>query len=257
MADRTEWQRAVEPQLRALGREIEVPPASDLTTVVRQRLEGHAGRRRHVPVLRAGALRRRPVWRAALVVAVAVLAVLVATPQGRAVISHVLRFAGIELRQAPGPVRSPASSASLPGERQMSLEEARRQVSFPILVPAALGRPGEVVVSDGGRVASLVYRRTPYGKVRIDEFAGHLDPILFQKFVHFGDVTPVEVNGTKGLWIKGPHLLMYITRDGVPATASARLTKGNTLIWGTRQVALRLEGKLGKRTALGIADSAH
>ncbi len=31
MADRTEWQRAVEPQLRALGREIEVPPASDLT----------------------------------------------------------------------------------------------------------------------------------------------------------------------------------------------------------------------------------
>ncbi len=172
-------------------------------------------------------------------------------------ISHVLRFAGIELRQAPGPVRSPGSSASLPGERQMSLEEARRQVSFPILVPAALGRPGEVVVSDGGRVASLVYSRTPYGKVLIDEFAGHLDPILFQKFVHFGDVTPVEVNGTKGLWIKGPHLLMYVTHDGVPATASARLTKGNTLIWGTRQVALRLEGKLGQRTALSIADSAH
>src|SRR5258707_853986 len=119
----------------------------------------------------------------------------------------------------------------------------------------ALGR--EVVVSDGGRVASLVYSRTPCGKVLIDEFAGHLDPILFQKFVHFGDVTPVEVNGTKGLWIKGPHLLMYVTRDGVPATASARLTKGNTLIWGTRQVALRLEGKLGQRTALSIADSAH
>jgi len=50
---------------------------------------------------------------------------------------------------------------------------------------------------------------------------------------------------------------MYITRDGLPATASARLTTGNTLIWGTRHVALRLEGKLGKSTALGIADSAH
>ena len=152
---------------------------------------------------------------------------------------------------------SPRSSASLPGERRMSLPQARRHVSFPILVPAALGRPGEVVVSDGGRVASLIYRRTPYGKVLVDEFAGHLDPILFQKFVDFGDVSPVEVNGTKGLWIKGPHLLMYITRDGLPATASARLTAGNTLIWGTRQVALRLEGKLGKRTALSIADSAH
>src|SRR5260370_18183633 len=162
MADRTEWQRAVESQLRALGREIEVPPASDLTAVVRQRLDGHAGRRPHVPAMRAGALRRRPVWRAALVAAVAVLAVLVATPQGRAVISHVLRFAGIELRQAPGPVRSPGSSASLPGERQMSLEEARRQLSFPLLVPAAFARPGEVAVSDGGRAAAPAYTPNPY-----------------------------------------------------------------------------------------------
>src|SRR5260370_39854324 len=131
MADRTEWQRAVESQLRALGREIEVPPASDLTAVVRQRLEGHAGRRRHVPAMRAGALRRRPVWRAALVAAVAVLAVLVATPQGRAVVSHGLRFAGIELRQAAGPVPSPGSSPSLPGARQLPLQEHRPPVSFP------------------------------------------------------------------------------------------------------------------------------
>ena len=139
----------------------------------------------------------------------------------------------------------------------MSLEKARHQVSFPILVPAALGRPLEVVVSDRGRVASLIYRRTPYGQLRMDEFAGHLDPVYFEKFVHFGNMTEVEVNGTKGLWIKGPHVLLYITRDGTPATASARLTTGNTLIWGTGQVALRLEGNFGKVAALAIADSAH
>jgi len=139
----------------------------------------------------------------------------------------------------------------------MSLEQARHQVSFPILVPAALGQPSEVVVSDGGRVASLTYRRTPYGEVRMDEFAGHLDPLVFQKFVHFGHVTEVEMNGFKGMWIKGPHELIYITRDGTPATASARLTTGNTLIWGTRQVALRLEGNFGKTAALAIASSAH
>jgi len=46
------------------------------------------------------------------------------------------------------------------------------------------------------------------------------------------------------------------TCDGTPATASARLTTGNTLIWGTRQVALRLEGNLGKAAALAIASSA-
>ena len=50
---------------------------------------------------------------------------------------------------------------------------------------------------------------------------------------------------------------MYITRDGTPAVASARLTTGNTLIWGTRRVALRLEGNLGKTAALAIASSAR
>jgi len=173
------------------------------------------------------------------------------------VITHVFRFAGIELRQAPGPVRSPGSSASLPGERQMPLDKARHQASFPILVPTALGQPGEVVVSDGGRVVSLIYPRTPHGLVRLDEFAGQLDQIFFQKFVHSADVTEVEVNGTKGLWIKGPHELMYITRDGYSATASARLTTGNTLIWGTRQVALRLEGNLSKTASLAVATSAR
>jgi hypothetical protein len=256
MADRAGWRRAVEAELRAAGGELEVPPPSDLTAAVRQRLEGQSVRHRHVPA-RTGILRLRPGWRAALVVVAAFLAVLIATPQGRAVIIHVFRFAGVELRQEPGPARSTGSSAALPGERRMSLQKARHQVSFAILVPAALGRPSEVVVSDRGRVASLIYRRAPYGELRMDEFAGHLDPVFFQKFVQFGDVTEVEVNGARGMWIKDPHVLMYITRDGTPAAASARLTTGNTLIWGTRQVALRLEGNLGKTAALAIANSAR
>jgi hypothetical protein len=87
--------------------------------------------------------------------------------------------------------------------------------------------------------------------------AGHLDQLYFKKFVHPGDVTKVKVNGLKGLWIKGPHELVYITRDGSSATASARLTTGNTLIWGAGQVALRLEGNFGKAAALTIASSAR
>ena len=113
------------------------------------------------------------------------------------------------------------------------------------------------MVSDRGRVVSLIYRQTQYGLVRLDEFAGHLDTIFFQKFVSLRMMTKVEVHGTKGEWIKGPHELVYVTRDGMPATASARLTVGNTLIWGTSQVALRLEGNLSKAAALAIARSAH
>jgi len=257
MTDRTGWQDAVESELRAVGRELAVPPASDLTAAVRQRLEGRAVRHSRVPALGAGALRRRPRRRAALVVLAALLAALIATPQGRAGITHVLRFAGVELRQEPGPVRSPGTSGSLPGERRVPLQQARHQVSFPILVPAVLGRPGEVVVSDRGRVVSLIYRRAQYGQLRLDEFAGHLDTVYFRKFVSLRMLNEVTVNGTTGAWIKGPHELLYITRSGTPAMASARLTTGNTLIWGTSQVALRLEGNLTKAAALAIARSAH
>lgn len=256
MADRAGWQHAVESELRAAGRALEVPPAGDVSAAVRRRLERGSTASRSGPILATGTWRGRPKWRAALVVVVVFLAVLVATPQGRAVISHVFRFGGVELRQGPGPVRSPGRSGALPGERQMSLAKARHQVSFPLLVPAALGPPGEVLVSDRGRVASLIYRGPPYGLVRIDEYAGHLDQIFFLKFVHLANVTEVQVDGTKGLWIKGPEELMYVRRDGTPAAASARLTTGNTLIWGTRQVALRLEGNLGRAAALAIARSA-
>jgi hypothetical protein len=257
VADRTGWQDVLESELRAVGRELEVTPASDLTAAVRQRLEGQPVRQSRAPGWTADARHRRLAWRAALVVVVAVLAALIAVPPGRAVVIRVLRFAGVEFRQEPGPVRSPGTSGSLPGERRMPLQQARHQVSFPILVPAVLGRPGEVVVSDRGRVVTLIYRRTRYGQVRLDEFAGHLDTLYFRKFVSLRMLNEVQVNGTTGAWIKGPHELVYITRSGTSAIASARLTTGNTLIWGTSQVALRLEGNLSKAAALAIASSAH
>ena len=257
MADRDGWRPALEAELRGLGRELGVPPAADVTRAVRQRLEQAPAPRRQPGVPGTGGSRLwRPAWRAAVVILAILAVLLVATPQGRALITHVLRFAGVELRQEPGPALSPGSHGSLPGERRMPLGQARRAVSFPILVPAALGRPDEVVVSDRGRVASLIYREAP-GQVRLDEFAGHLDPVFFRKFVLFGNVTQVSVNGVKGLWIKGPHELVYIPRGGGQAVASPRLTTGNTLIWGTRGVALRLEGALSRHRALAIAASAR
>ena len=277
MADRAPWLAAAEAELRALARELEVPPARDLTAAVRQRLEERAapGRprwrapvnrlRRRAPVSRP---RRRAVL-TALAVLAALAVVVIATPQGRAAISHVFRFDGVELRQSqspgPGQTQSPGpgqsrpatGSASLPGEQRMSLAQARRQVSFPILVPAVLGQPGQVLVSDGGRVVSLVYPRTRYGQVRMDEFAGQVDQIYFEKIVYLGNVTKVTVNGRKALWIKGPHELVYLRRDGTTTEAPPRLTTGNTLLWGTRQAALRLEGNFGEQAALAIAGSAR
>ena len=249
-------------ELRALSPRLDVPPAADQATAVRQRLEAWHGPRtrqrrepRPQPIARWRALILYPRWRAALIVALIVVALAVAIPQSRAVIVHVLRLDGVELRQAPGP--SPAPHPSLPGEQRMPLGQARQRVAFPILVPAKLGRPAAVMVSDGGRVATLIYDRTLYGQARLDEFDGHLDPVYFEKFVQAGSVTEVRLNGTKGLWVAGPQEIVYVRSDGMIVQTSARLTTGSTLIWGTQKVVLRLEGGFSKAAALAVAASAR
>jgi hypothetical protein len=257
MADPGSRRRELEAELRAAGRAVAVPPAPDLTGAVRQRLVTPAKRRRHLPALGTARSRRGMAWRAALVGLVTIGVLLIATPQGRAAITGVLRFAGIELRQGRGPTPGHGRGAALPGERRMTLAQARQRAGFPILVPAALGRPDEVAVSDGGRIVSLIYPRTPHGQLRLDEFAGRLDMLIFEKFIQFAHVTEVRVNGSKGLWLTGPHDLMYINAAGVPVAASARMTTGNTLIWGSGRVVLRLEGRLGRAAALAIARSAR
>jgi len=251
-----QWQDALVSELRALSPRLDVPPAGEQAAPVRQRLEAQQRTKsRPRPAARWRARFLYPRWRAALLAALTVVALTAAIPQSRAVIAHVLRLDGVELRQEPGP--SPAPHPSLPGEQRMSLEQARQHVAFPILVPAKLGRPSGVTVSDRGRVATLIYDHTPYGQVRLDEFDGHLDPVYFVKFVHLGGVTEVRVNGAKGLWVTGPQEIIYVRSDGAIVQASARLTTGNTLIWGTPRVALRLEGGFSKAAALTVAASAR
>jgi hypothetical protein len=264
VADRAPWLAVAESELRAVARDLEVPPPPDLTSAVRRQLAERmtpARPRWRAPVRRP---RRRAVL-TALAVLAALAGIVIATPQGRAAISHVFRFDGVEIRQGQSPSPSPGQGrshpatggASLPGEQRMPLDQARRRASFPILIPAALGPPGQVLVGDGGRVVSLVYPRTRYGLVRMDEFAGQVDQIYFEKIVYLGSVTQVKVNGGKALWIKGPHELVYLRPDGTTAGAPPRLTTGNTLLWGTGHAVLRLEGSLGQQTAIAIARSAR
>jgi len=258
VAERTDWPHDLEAELRALGRELVVPSAPDLREAVRGRLDKRLVRSERPGGIGIRAVRlRRPAWRIALAIVLVLLGLLVATPQGRALVSHVFRFSGIELSQQSSPPVSPRPSASLPGERRVPLDQARRLVTFPILVPAALGRPDQVVVSDRGRVATLGYDHTAYGQVRMDEFDGHLDTVVFEKFIFAHTVSKVRLNGRNAYWIKGPHEIVYVTADGRTDTASARLTNGNTLIWDTPRVALRLEGRFDLPHALAVASSAR
>lgn len=255
MADHADGRGDVARELRALGRDVAVPPAPDLTEDVRRRVEEAGGRPRGLGTRPAPA--RRTAWQAAVTIVAVLLAVLVATPQGRAVITHVLRFSGIEVSDPPTPSASPRPGGSLPGRERMSLRQARGRVTFPILVPARLGAPDAVVVGDRGRVVTLAYHHTAYGEVRLDEFDGHVDRVYFEKLAYEDTVSATTVGGRRALWIRGPHEISYVTRHGDTDTASARLTHGNTLIWNTGRAAVRIEGAFGERRARSIAASAR
>ncbi|MEV4525500.1 hypothetical protein [Streptosporangium sp. NPDC049304] len=179
-----------------------------------------------------GRVRRR-----AVVAAVAILTALLlgATPAGRAAVAEILRFAGVELRVGgPGPLPSGVPQP-LPGERRVTMEQAREQVAFPISVPAALGDPAEVRVSDGGRVVSLFWPG-----LRLDEYDGSLH-LVFRK--ELGPPWPEEtgVGGVKAEWIPAHHGLTYLPRSGGEAEIRPR-SAGPTLIWQRERVGLRLEG---------------
>ncbi|MGW0062096.1 hypothetical protein ACWDTT_19470 [Streptosporangium sandarakinum] len=264
----------VEAALLALGEALEVPapPPAEVALAVRARLEAAGegrpagapgGGPRPEPSSRPGP-RRAPgrrgdgrgpgrVTRRRAVVAVVVAAALLfgVTPAGQAAVARVLRFAGIELRVGgPGPLPSGVAEP-LPGERRVTLEEARRQAAFPVSVPAGLEDPADVRVADGGRVVSLLWPG-----IRLDEYDGVLQ-VVFRK--ELGPPWPdqVTVGASTGWWIPGPHGLVYLPRTGVGEAPARPRRADPTLIWQKGRTGLRLEGVADLRRALEIARSVR
>ena len=125
-------------ELRALGTWLDVPPAVDQRTAVRERLTQPAPARHRV---------RR--WLLAGVAAL-VGTVVVVAPARAAVIDAVgglLRVAGIEIRQEPTPGSLPARPSPLPSQRSTGLDEARRVALFPVRELTALGPADQVVLA--------------------------------------------------------------------------------------------------------------
>ncbi|MGR6924128.1 hypothetical protein ACU635_58530 [[Actinomadura] parvosata] len=264
---------AIESELTALGDLLDVPaapPPADVAAAVRARLEAdapadvrarpesdaHASARgrpgpasREDEPVRPSRRRRRTRWAVVAAVVVAVITVTAATPQGRAAVERILRFAGIEIevgRTTPPPVTT--TTTGLPGEHEVSRADLPAQVKFPVRAPAALGEPRRVTVSENGRVASMFWP----GGIRLDQFDGTMAPFFFKKL---GPPAPeyTRVNGREAWWIPGEHPLGYIPReDGtqVPLRQAAA-----TLIWQQDGVNFRLEGAGSIKEAVRIASS--
>ncbi|SEH00289.1 hypothetical protein SAMN05444920_11623 [Nonomuraea solani] len=247
----------LETELLALGDLLDVPapPPADVAATVRARLTTdpipeESPDPAHGPITgpvrpHARPPRRRTRWVVTAAVAAVVIAVTAATPQGRAVVERILRFAGIELRIGDTPPPPVTTTAPLPGERTVATPG---QVRFQVKTPKALGPPQRVTVADDGGVVSMFWP----GGVRFDQFDGALDPFFFKKL---GPPGPdyVDVGPYDAWWIPGEHPLGYIRRED--GTAVPLRQAAATLIWAQDTINYRLEGVKTKEEAIRAATS--
>jgi Domain of unknown function (DUF4367) len=268
----------LERALADLAAALEFPPTPDLAAAVTARL-GEAPAAAPAPPTPAARARRwlaglagwRRLAAAGLAAVLLAAAVLVASPGTREAVARRLglRGIGVELGGPPPPTvtTTPGGRLELGLGDRVTLEEARRRVDWPVLVPVAgLGQPDAVYVNEavpsGGRV-DLVYRArpglpaSPFTDVGllITEFQGQPTPEFLKKVTAMGVVEQVTVGGEPGYWFSGePHFFTYQDAAGTLREEQTRLA-GNTLIWQRGDLTLRLEGELPKEEAIRIAES--
>ena len=269
----------LERALTDLAAALEFPPTPDLAAAVTARL-GEAPAAAPAPPSPAARARRwlaglagwRRLAAAGLAAVLLAAAVLVASPGTREAVARRLglRGIGVELGGPPPPTvtTTPGGRLELGLGDRVTLEEARRRVDWPVLVPAAAGsgsrtpctstRPCPPAAgwtsSTGSRPGLPASPFTDVGLL-ITEFQGQPTPEFLKKVTAMGVVEEVTVGGEPGYWFSGePHFFTYQDAAGTLREEQTRLA-GNTLIWQRGDLTLRLEGELPKEEAIRIAES--
>jgi hypothetical protein len=242
----------LEDELRALGQTlVVVAPREDLVERVLTRLPA-VPRRRRTPLAWLMARRRRLV---AVIIAVVLLG-LGLTPPVRAAVVEWLRIGGVLIRTEP-PVAGPAPTPQPPPRtgRTVTLAEARDLVSFAVGIPAALGMPERIAVSDDRRVVSMDWGGGA-GQVHLDQFDGRLSWLFVKRAREPFEVA--RVDGRDAVWFATAHEVSYIDRSGQERTEQSRIA-GPCLIWERPArralVTVRLEGNLARTEAVMVAES--
>jgi hypothetical protein len=238
--------RELEQELIAIGRRLDVPEPSDLTSRV---------------LARIGTLRPAP-RRLRLVIALATLAIaaLLATlaiPDARSALLRFLQIGGdrIELvDELPEVAPSPPELELMLGLR-ISLDEARRRAGFDLLELEE--EPDAVYLGDrdtvwflygSGNAVRLLVAQTP--ELQVDE------AFILKKLASSGtSVEPVAVRGARAYFLSGePHVVLLLDRNGIEIPETARLAR-DVLVWEEGGRTVRIEGDLTQAEALELAQS--
>jgi hypothetical protein len=195
-----------------------------------------------------------------LVVALAALVLLAALAVSPARTS-ILRFfhvgaVSVERVETLPPTRERPLVAGL--GRPLPRAQAERRVGFRLVLPP-LGTPPRRAYVRGSRLIAVVLS-VPTASGRNPVFVIELlgDEVGLAKKITGPRtlVEPAQVGDRDGLWIEGPHALLYETERGRVGVSAARLA-GNALVWQRGSLTLRIEGALGKGDALRLARTFH
>jgi hypothetical protein len=204
----------------------------------------------------------RPGWQLAVAATALIIAVVMAVPPARSAVLDLLGFGSVRIvREEPRPSRF-AEGLAL-GEA-VTLERARRR--FPVVVPAAVGRPDAVYLSERPVRVDLVYRARPGlpsssntgAGLLVTEFHAVAEPMI-QKTVGSGArVERLTVGGDPAFFISGAeHGFAYLPRDGTGSFEPGRLAGNTLLVERSDGVLLRIEGDVDRDEAVRIAESAR
>jgi uncharacterized protein DUF4367 len=256
-------QELFEKRLISISTGLDYPRTPDIAGSVMTRLR---------PSTRPRFLSRRLAW--SLTVILILFSSLMLIPPARAAIIEFIQIGVVRIFGSPAtpPVEETPSivvpATATPGPTlpalipileeiagEMTLEEARLTLDFPILLPsypADLVYPDRIFVQDAdGKMAILVWldpqqpdkvlmslHFIPRGSWAIDK----ANPVLIQE---------TSVNGQRAIWAVGPYPLRLHNGD----LQFRRLIEGHVLIWEEENITYRLETDLPLEEALKIAES--
>ncbi len=253
--------------LHALGERVVYPPTPDLATAVRRGLQASTTAPREpwwTPLFQGRQL-------ATIAAAILLLAflVVVAIPGARTAVADWLSLPRVTFFTESTPaVESTQIGNWYRIRRPVTLDEAREQVPYTVLVPEqpGLGAPDEVwlnpIAVDGAvwfvyhATGEIPEVSTTGARLLIGQFRGELNPGMYGKGIPSGtQVEEITVHGQPGYWITGsPHTFSYFDPDEEMPQDTSRLA-GNTLLWQQDGLTLRLESAQDRASAIAIAES--
>jgi hypothetical protein len=186
---------------------------------------------------------------------------LVLSPQAREAVADLLGVAGIEIELRPE-LEEPVG-ARLDLGREVAIGELVESVDFAVSVPALAGEPDGVYLSDGqvnmvweGGESLPAAGDTGVGLLYTQFPSESVSDRLVKGVGGETTVVAVEVAGSSGLWIEGPHVISREDDSGIRIEETLRLA-GNVLIWESDDVTHRIETTVGLEETLRIAESVE